>query len=238
MCFKGKDADRVMKLLVNNLCRGCHWVVEHCLHILPFMSSDWVEVKVKLYFRAEKAAMSQTVVAHGCCSWRSSPALQQDRQARCVCCWGGRAVGCYWGSHHSQSPCCLPQCRIRWFHSLLTLGMSHLSQKGAVCEPREWPRLSMINTVAPQEVTRCYSSFIQLRYCCTSSAFLKYKEVFRSLSLIFIGNKKEASMWFNALSPSLFLPSGTAGLFSELLSLVLFLTEQISIHGGGRCSFC
>lgn len=151
-------------------------------------------MKVKLYFRVEKAAVSQTVVAHGCCSWLFSPALQQDRQARCVCCWGRRAVGCYWGSHHSQSPCCLPPCRTRWFHSLLTLGMSLLSQKGAVCEPNKWPRLSIINTIAPQEATRCYSSFIQLRYCCISSAFLKNKEVFRSLSLIFIGNEKETSM--------------------------------------------
>lgn len=76
-----------MKLLVNNLGHGCHWLWNH---ILPFMSSDWVEVKVKLYFRVEKAAVSQAVVAHGCCSWL--PCSRTGRQGLCVAGEGGSGV--------------------------------------------------------------------------------------------------------------------------------------------------
>lgn len=38
------------------------------------------------------------------------------------------------------------------------------------------------------------------------------------------------------MPPSLFLPSGSAGLFSECLSLALFLAEQTSFHGGATAS--
>lgn len=171
MCFIGKDADRVTKLLVNNLGHRCHWLWNH---ILPFMSTDWVEVKVRLYSRVKKAAVSQAAVAHGCCpGFPALPCSRTGRQGMCVAGEGGEWG--YWDSHHSQSPRSLPLCRTRWFHSLLTLGTSLLSHKGAVWEPSEWPRLSITNTVAPQEETRCYCSFVQLRYCCISSSFLKKK---------------------------------------------------------------
>lgn len=38
------------------------------------------------------------------------------------------------------------------------------------------------------------------------------------------------------MPPSPFLPGGTTGFFSELLSIVLFLTEQTSFHAGGTGS--
>lgn len=164
------------------------------------------------------------------------PCSRTGRQGMCVAGEGGE-----WGVTgvhtipKALAPS-LPPCRIR-FHSLHTQGMSLMSQKGAVSEPSEWPRLSIVNTIAPQEVIRCYSSFIQLRDI-VATLLHSWKIKKYLLQSFFVGNKKEISIWFHALSPSLFLPSGTAGLFSELLSLVFLLTEQIVFREGGRCSFC